>query len=140
MRRAISFGPLELSAELRITDSIHPSNSDMADPPKLKSTEFFTEDQLQRKRELDRKSQRLARERTKAQIHNLELRVLQLEHQNQDLEQKLASCRCHNELRAPLALQQPLVDSDLVNHVAGIDFVQLFGKDQGMNTWHSLHL
>jgi hypothetical protein len=73
----------------------------MAEPPKLRSIDFLSAEQLRRKRETDRNSARLAREQTKAYIQNLEARVYQLEHQNYDLEKRLAGCVCHIATNLP---------------------------------------
>jgi hypothetical protein len=105
------------------------SNTDMADPPKVRSIDRLTKDQLQRKRELDRRAQKLTRDRNRAQVHNLELRVLQLEHQNQDLERRLALCKCENGLRAPSFSQTAHKDADWGGRILDTNLVQLIDEE-----------
>jgi hypothetical protein len=102
----------------------------MADPSKKRSIDFLTEDQLRRKRELDRKNQRLARDRTRAEIQNLELRVLQLEHQNEDLQRKLSLCKCQIDNRTPPTSLPFSRDANWNTRNLGIDIVQITGDNQ----------
>lgn len=53
---------------------------------RVRSVDFLTPEQLKRKRETDRKSQREIRQRTKAHIESLELKIVELERQNGLLE------------------------------------------------------
>src|ERR1700761_7727932 len=62
----------------------------MSNISKPRSIDFLTPEQLQRKREGDRKSQRQHRERTRAYIDILERRVRELESKNQLLENDLS--------------------------------------------------
>lgn len=75
----------------------------MSAAPK-RSIDFLSADQLRRKREGDRRSQRLLRERTKAHVLSLENRVRELETQVQALEQELSSrkpeCTCQSKSNA----------------------------------------
>ena len=71
----------------------------MTDAPatKVRSIDFLTPEQLKRKREVDRKSQRQARERTRAYINELEQKVLEFETRIQGLEHEFSAfvSRCH---------------------------------------------
>lgn len=66
--------------------------------PKMRSIDFLTPEQLRRKREGDRKSQKHSRERTKAHISSLETSIHELQKRNQALESHLSSlsnrCSC----------------------------------------------
>ena len=65
---------------------------------KVRSIDFLTPEQLQRKREVDRKSQRQARERNRAYISELEQKVREFETRIQGLEHEfsafVARCQC----------------------------------------------
>ncbi|KAL1893993.1 hypothetical protein Sste5346_006135 [Sporothrix stenoceras] len=70
-------------------------------PAKLRSVDFLTPEQLRRKREGDRLSQKHARQRTKVLVEHLQARVQDLELQNSSLAHDLsaataalAGCRC----------------------------------------------
>ncbi|KIW03533.1 uncharacterized protein PV09_05294 [Verruconis gallopava] len=68
---------------------------------KLRSIDYLTPEQLQRKREVDRRSQRQARARTRAYIAELEQRVRDFEARIHTLEQEfstfVSSCKCKRE-------------------------------------------
>lgn len=83
----------------------------MTKPRKPRSIDFLSPEQLQRKREFDRNSARLTRERTKAYIQNLELRVQQLERQNYDLEQRLVASSSQNATSSASS-DSPQVEND----------------------------
>jgi hypothetical protein len=65
---------------------------------KVRSIDFLTPEQLQRKREVDRKSQRQARERNRAYISELEAKVREFETRIHGLEQEFTAfvsrCQC----------------------------------------------
>jgi hypothetical protein len=57
---------------------------------KLRTIDYLTPEQLKRKREVDRKSQRQARERTRSYISELECKIRESDARIQLLEQELA--------------------------------------------------
>jgi hypothetical protein len=65
----------------------------MASATKVRSIDFLTPDQLRRKREVDRRSQKEQRERTKAHITDLERIVDELSSRNRKLENELTAVR-----------------------------------------------
>jgi len=73
----------------------------MAQAPRLRSVDFLTPEQLQRKREVDRKSQRQVRERTKAYISELEDELKDIKKRNRSLEEELIVWREQWACRSP---------------------------------------
>lgn len=83
------------------SDTTTNGNGNGKAPAKLRSVDFLTPEQLRRKREGDRLSQKHARQRTKALVEHLQARVQDLELQNSSLAHDLsaataalAGCRC----------------------------------------------
>ncbi|CAK7206463.1 hypothetical protein SEUCBS139899_009259 [Sporothrix eucalyptigena] len=77
--------------------------NDSTSKPKIRSVDFLTPEQLRRKREGDRISQKHARQRTKALVEHLQARVQELEVRNSSLAHDLSAastalalCRCRN--------------------------------------------
>jgi hypothetical protein len=88
--------------------------STMTDVPRVKvrSIDFLSPEQLRRKREIDRKSQRQARERTRTYINELESKVHDFEARIRGLEQEfsafVARCSCEDQQQpAGSVTQQP---------------------------------
>ena len=77
---------------------------------KVRSIDFLTPEQLKRKREVDRKSQRQARERTRAYINELEQKVHEFETRIQGLEHEfsafVARCQCKNGKSTAVATRE----------------------------------
>ena len=89
--------------------------------PKARSIDFLTPEQLKRKREVDRKSQRQARERTRAYINELEDKVREFETRVQGLEQEFSAfasrCQCRHKdtlSASPLATSAPAITEVVV--------------------------
>ncbi|CAK7212670.1 hypothetical protein SCUCBS95973_001542 [Sporothrix curviconia] len=77
----------------KIADGITSTTNDgiAASKPKARSVDFLTPEQLRRKREGDRISQKHARQRTKALVEHLQARVQELELRNNSLAQDLST-------------------------------------------------
>jgi hypothetical protein len=116
---------------------------------KVRSIDFLTPEQLQRKREVDRKSQRQARERTRTYIAELEQKVAEFEARIQGLEALVASCTCKNksqggDLPTPDTSQWDTTAQDLVL-TGDVDATNGSRRDQwfdrgcgvGQEQWHS---
>jgi hypothetical protein len=76
--------------------------------PKLRSIDFLSPEQLRRKREGDRKSQRYLRDRTKLCISELEMKVGELSNKNQALENELCLLRLQSNSQQSLLSAGPV--------------------------------
>ncbi|CAK7226382.1 hypothetical protein SBRCBS47491_006213 [Sporothrix bragantina] len=92
----------KIEDDISIAESTTSAN-DSGSKPKVRSVDFLTPEQLRRKREGDRISQKHARQRTKALVEHLQTRVQELELRNSSLAQDLSTasnalalCRCRN--------------------------------------------
>lgn len=105
---------------------------------KMRSIDFLSPEQLQRKREIDRKSQRQARERTRTYINELESKVREFEMRISDLEQEfstfVAQCTCKSQ---PVPeLSSPWQDTVKESSVSSVEPVPTLSRtwiDQSCN-------
>ena len=111
-----------------------------APTPKVRSIDFLTPEQLQRKREVDRKSQRQARERTRAYISELEQKVLEFETRIQGLEHEFSAfvtrCTCKNGHK-PSGIPTPEVSQWDVSaqDILATTNAAIDSSDAGKETW-----